>query len=326
MNYFPSAIIFLAFSLCAPRVAANDLVSIADLHGDFDHTIKILQKAGLVEEVIPDSGKVRCEDGRAFSRYQGVRWIGGNTTLVQTGDIVDRGTHARDLYALFHDLRMQANESGGRVVNLLGNHELMNLYDELHYVSAADIQEFGGKAARDAAFAPDGWVGRDLAEEFQTAFISHGILFVHAGLRPEDITNGVDALNEDVRRSLLSRTSNPVFGESGPFWLRRFALGPEEMVCPELFKTLHATGAVRMVVGHTQVNGVQFRCGGRIVLADTIISKSGYPECWSRSSLKNFGCRASLSHIKFKGQAGLAEVHETQSDTMTTSEWHIPLV
>ena len=54
------------------------------------------------------------------------RWIGGTDILVQTGDIVDRGTYALDIYELMRDLRGQASQVGGKVISILGNHEVMN--------------------------------------------------------------------------------------------------------------------------------------------------------------------------------------------------------
>jgi 3',5'-cyclic AMP phosphodiesterase CpdA len=54
------------------------------------------------------------------------KWIGGKDTLVQTGDIVDRGAYALDIYKLMRDLRSEADNAGGKVVSILGNHEVMN--------------------------------------------------------------------------------------------------------------------------------------------------------------------------------------------------------
>ena len=53
-------------------------------------------------------------------------WIGGSDILVQTGDIVDRGTYAMDIYRMMQKLRGQAADAGGQVVSVLGNHEIMN--------------------------------------------------------------------------------------------------------------------------------------------------------------------------------------------------------
>ena len=53
-------------------------------------------------------------------------WTAGTDILVQTGDIVDRGTYALDIYRLMQKLRGQASGVGGEVVSILGNHEIMN--------------------------------------------------------------------------------------------------------------------------------------------------------------------------------------------------------
>lgn len=54
------------------------------------------------------------------------KWVAGTDILVQTGDIIDRGAHADDIYRLMQSLRGQAASEGGKVVSILGNHEMMN--------------------------------------------------------------------------------------------------------------------------------------------------------------------------------------------------------
>ena len=44
---------------------------------------------------------------------------------MQTGDLVDRGNNSLGVIDLFDSLAAQASASGGKVVTLLGNHELM---------------------------------------------------------------------------------------------------------------------------------------------------------------------------------------------------------
>merc|ERR1712218_217068 len=62
-------------------------------------------------------------------------------------------------------------------------------------------------------------------------------------------------------------------------------------------------GAERMVIGHTQVDEghVLPRCGGRLLLADTIISKDGYPMCWSgvpMEAQEDDPCDGSRSYVE----------------------------
>ena len=101
----------------SPRV-----VAVGDVHGDLDALVSILQKA----EIIDDQR----------------RWSGGTATLVQTGDILDRGAQDRQVMDLLMELEQKAPKSGGRVVVLLGNHEMMNIMGNLSYVVPAVYNSF----------------------------------------------------------------------------------------------------------------------------------------------------------------------------------------
>jgi 3',5'-cyclic AMP phosphodiesterase CpdA len=101
-------------------------------------------------------------------------WAGGSDILVQTGDIVDRGTYALDIYRLMQKLRGQADAAGGRVVSILGNHEIMNaigdwrwasavgeVADCVRYVTSADIKRFGSSTKRQQDLSSEGWLGQE---------------------------------------------------------------------------------------------------------------------------------------------------------------------
>jgi hypothetical protein len=98
------------------------LVTIGDVHGDFDDFCLILRRAGLVDDQN--------------------RWVGGTTTLVQTGDLIDRGPKGREAMDLVMALEPQAAKAGGRVVPLLGNHEVMNILGDLRYVTPQNYAAF----------------------------------------------------------------------------------------------------------------------------------------------------------------------------------------
>jgi hypothetical protein len=83
------------------------IVAIGDVHGSIDGLTTILAAAGLI-------------DGHGH-------WSGGSAILVQTGDLLDRGTHLEEVLELLMRLEQEAPRSGGRVIVLLGNHETMNL-------------------------------------------------------------------------------------------------------------------------------------------------------------------------------------------------------
>jgi len=97
-------------------------VAIGDVHGDFKDFCAILQHAGLIDDQH--------------------HWTGGNATLVQLGDLIDRGPKPREVLDLMISLEEQAPKAGGRVVALMGNHEAMNLIGDLRYVTAENYASF----------------------------------------------------------------------------------------------------------------------------------------------------------------------------------------
>ena len=93
-----------------PGVSAaqpDRVVAIGDIHGAVTQFRALLTIVGLT-----DSSQ---------------RWTGGRTTLVQTGDFMDRGPGVKAVLDLLMRLETEAPAAGGRVVVLLGNHETMNL-------------------------------------------------------------------------------------------------------------------------------------------------------------------------------------------------------
>ncbi len=70
-----------------PRV-----VAIGDIHGAYDNFVAVLKSAELVDAEL--------------------RWTGGKTHLVQTGDVLDRGPDSRKSMDLLMDLEKQAKRAG----------------------------------------------------------------------------------------------------------------------------------------------------------------------------------------------------------------------
>jgi hypothetical protein len=237
----------LATALGGPRV-----VAVGDLHGDVEAGVAVLRMAGVVDA----SG----------------HWTGGSTTLVQTGDITDRGPDSRGAVALLRRLTTEAERSGGRVVALLGNHEVMNMQGDWRYVSGADLAGYGGEAARKLAFSPTGQDGAWLRARDAVATVE-GTVFMHGGLSARWAGEGVAAVNRLVRSS-IDGPVREILGKDGPLWNRSYLLDAESVTCPELTRVLTAVGASRMVVGHTpQESGrIASRCDGRLYGVDTGIS------------------------------------------------------
>jgi Calcineurin-like phosphoesterase len=117
----------------APEKAPDAVVAIGDVHNDFDDFVAILRHTGLIDTQN--------------------HWTGGKTTFVQVGDLLDRGPKPREVLDLMMALEKEAAQAGGRVVSLLGNHEMMNIMGDLRYVTPMNYGSFadGNSAQRQKA-------------------------------------------------------------------------------------------------------------------------------------------------------------------------------
>ncbi len=119
----------------AAAAAGPRIVAVGDVHGDLAAFKEILAEAGVLDA----SGA----------------WVGGETVLVQVGDLIDRGPNMRGTLDFVMKLEQEAARHGGRVVCLLGNHEVMNMTGDLRYVAPANYAEFadaGSEKRRAAAW------------------------------------------------------------------------------------------------------------------------------------------------------------------------------
>jgi hypothetical protein len=117
-----SAFLLAILPASAARAAGERIVAVGDLHGDYDVWIDIARAAGLVDAKN--------------------RWAGGTTTLVQAGDIADRGADSLKIVRHLRKLEKEAAKAGGRVIVLLGNHEAMNMTGDLRYVDPGEYAAF----------------------------------------------------------------------------------------------------------------------------------------------------------------------------------------
>ena len=134
-----SAVLAWAGPAKAPAEPRESVVAIADVHNAFDNFVAILQRTGLIDKQN--------------------HWAGGKTTLVQVGDLLDRGPKPREVMDLMMALEKEAPQAGGRVVSLLGNHEVMNIMGDLRYVVPANYASFAdGKSEERQKAAYDEYV------------------------------------------------------------------------------------------------------------------------------------------------------------------------
>jgi hypothetical protein len=61
-------------------------------------------------------------------------WTGGSTTVVQVGNVLDRGNDEIKILYYLERLRRQADKTGGKVITMNSNHEIMNVESDFRYV------------------------------------------------------------------------------------------------------------------------------------------------------------------------------------------------
>lgn len=149
-------------------------------------------------------------------------------------------------------------------------------------LEAWKIEHVPGRTALRRALGPSGKLGRAL-RKLPVAHISHGVLFVHAGLLPSWAKLGLEGLEQarqrewaDCKRSLWTLPKAALFrSSSGPLWDRSLVRGGPE-ARRALTQSLALIGAERMIVGHTQTASlkggqagrIHVQAGGRLISVD----------------------------------------------------------
>lgn len=166
------------------------IVAVGDVHGDLAQLTTVLRDAGVIDD----------DD----------RWSGADTHLVQLGDFLDRGADSRKVMDLLMRLEHEAERAGGRVHVLLGNHEAMNVYGDLRYVSEEEY----------AAFRDDG--SDELRERLYQQVAERGALLSTAGGRLLAVDAGFRERFE-AQYPLGYVEYRRAFSESGTYgrWLRQ---------------------------------------------------------------------------------------------------------
>lgn len=131
-----------------PRV-----LCVGDVHGDLNALLGVLQFAGLVSvpddvkriaEECPTTPQDRMRNPLSRDQMSSVKWTGGNNAVLFLGDVLDNRRGHRDdpfgvcgyagtqtqMMQLLLQLRQQASGKGGKVMWVLGNHDVGNVIKE----------------------------------------------------------------------------------------------------------------------------------------------------------------------------------------------------
>jgi hypothetical protein len=98
-----------AYPAVIERRAPETIYAIGDIHGDYNRLVRLLVAAHIVPAAPAKPGAVQ--------------WSAGASTLVVTGDMIDKGPRPVDVLRLLTALEAAARPSKGEVILLAGNHE-----------------------------------------------------------------------------------------------------------------------------------------------------------------------------------------------------------
>ncbi len=233
------------------------IIAIGDLHGDYDLMIKLLRL-----------GKVIDENNN---------WIGKDTVVVQVGDQIDRcrpmpgelctndityqdeNSDLRIIYFM-DELHEKAKKDGGKVISLLGNHEILNFNGIMSYVSKKGIDGVGGIEKRKKIFERGGPLSKEFAKNRDIFVIIGRNVFVHGGILPlllDRYNNNLNKINKLVKKWLVGEELNIdelLFSEKiSPLWVREYGTHyVEELTCDKLYNVFSKIeGVDKMIIGHT---------------------------------------------------------------------------
>jgi len=245
----------------------GDLVVVGDVHGCPD-----CLQATLFANGVTDSD---------------AHWIAGNRTVVQLGDLIGRGPDDPGVIAFVQRMQLEAAIAGGEWIQLLGNHEYMELNGDFRYANdgmeispspspspSSQCIGFCSLKARQEAFV-NGEVGAWLRKQ-PIVYQWNDVVMVHGGISSLEVARlGVDEINAGYFRGDRQIADKIL-------WDRRLSLDPTGDSCRDLDNILDELDATIMVVGHTitasimgfEPGEIGERCGGKLKLADVGMSSA----------------------------------------------------
>ncbi len=254
---------------------ANRVIAIGDIHSDINVMRQALRLAGATND--------------------NNQWVGGELTVVQMGDLIGRSDDEREVLDFMFAIQTQAEQYGGKVYALIGNHEVMGGRIDNQAVGPNPFPAYEGmpglnlddprlqqlppnERSRGAALMPGGPYALQIAE-FPTVLKIDESIFVHGGVVPRWAEYGIDNINAEVSAWLKDNTSEPnssqrVDDSDRVMWARHFSSRVDSRTCFMLEESLRILGAKRMIVAHTRHREITSYCGGKVWATDVGMSRA----------------------------------------------------
>lgn len=256
--------------------APDSVFVFGDAHGEFDDVLQMMSRAGLIDVQL--------------------RWTGGGATVAMLGDLLDRGDNVTRLLWFLYRIEREAAAAGGRVLTILGNHEVMVMSGDLRYVSSKEAAiAHRHEVPYPRLFHPSSSVlGRWLASKPGLVRLGD-LLLAHGGVSPayldyslhsfqdslgafisEPLLTGWhdDAFLDEFARSTtldsaqVTRRYDFFFDPQSVLWYRDLVL--TDTLGAHLDRVLDHFDAAVHVVGHTPVPAIGERYGGKLIAVESL--------------------------------------------------------
>jgi Icc-related predicted phosphoesterase len=276
------------------------IIAIGDVHGDFEHLFTILNRLKIIDE---DNN-----------------WIGGDTIVVQTGDVLDDGgrgydtnkkEHSADeiaIYNLLINLNNQANKLGGAVLMCIGNHEIINILENnVDYVNLYTKNYYSNmlNINRQNIITIGSEMAKKLSCVLKSVIKIGDIYFCHGGISYklyndvmrsnnwETFDRFIEHLNRILPKILngnIDRYAKELEYIKNISWNRDYGdYMPNEFACMDFEKMFRKEE--KLVIGHTvQPQGINSICNNRIFRIDTAISRA-FGDRYKLEALEIINCR-----------------------------------
>ncbi len=189
-------------------------------------------------------------------------WTFGDGHLVLTGDFFDRGFQQTELLWLIYSLEEKAKAAGGYVHYILGNHEIMNLSNDLRYVHPKYMQVAALMGTSYLSFYDE---NSELGRWLRTKNVAEtvgDVLYVHGGISQllNEMDLSIPKINKAVRPHYADSTgkypdmrTEVLYSDLGPFWYRGYYAGAQKATQRQVDSTLSQYRVKYIATGHTVI-------------------------------------------------------------------------
>ena len=282
------------------------IIVIGDIHGDIDRLIHILVSLNIFSHTLewiaqpPNTIVIQLGDQIDSMDRTGTNPHWDNTSSACPGGILDL-----NILLLMDKLDTIAVAAGhgGRILSLIGNHELLNLMHEFHYVSPCSLNIVDAETRKQLFAYGNGQLTRLLAKRNIVVKIGN-FLFCHGGILPEHLellqniygTIDLNTINTIFRKFVYTIglepheahiLQNAIIGDNGILWTRMYMnlltsaqqdTNIHIILENILNHILTQTNTLSMFIGHNTVDHITSVSNNKLFFMDASLSRA-YNSC-----------------------------------------------